>query len=155
MNQKHIVLTQLIEPVVTGLGYQLWGIEREGTGAKSVLRIYIDKQDESGIDVDDCQKVSQQVVGVLDVEDPIKGPYTLEVSSPGLDRLFFEYEQFQQFVGETIDIRLSQKLNGRKHVKGELLGLDANGLQMHDAHADAPLQIDFTAIDRARLVPNI
>lgn len=149
MYQQNRKLVELIEPVVNGLSYELWGVEYLMNGKYSILRIYIDHQD--GIDVDDCQKVSKQVVGVLDVEDPISGPYNLEVSSPGMDRLFFSAEQLQEYQGENVNIRLNRKHDGRRRVSGQINVVD-------DAHLEIicdeeNLQLPWDAIDMIRLVP--
>src|SRR5690606_23991390 len=76
---------QIVEPVVNAMGLQLWGVEYIGQGRHTLLRIYIDK--EGGINVEDCAEASHQISSILDVEDPIASEYTLEVSSPGLDRM--------------------------------------------------------------------
>ena len=80
-------LRRLLEPAVEGFGYELLGVQLLAQGHHSKLRVYIDS--EEGITVDDCARVSHQVSGVLEVEDPIPGQYTLEVSSPGMDRPLF------------------------------------------------------------------
>ena len=91
------VLTELIEPVIKAMGYHLWGIEYLGQGKHSVLRVYLDKA--GGVNIEDCALASRQISSLLDVEDPIKSEYTLEVSSPGLDRMLFSLEQFQEYAG--------------------------------------------------------
>lgn len=100
------------------LGYELWGIELLPDGKDSLLRVYIDH--EAGIKLEDCERVSRQVVGVLDVEDPIPGSYRLEVSSPGLDRPLFNLEQFGRFRGSRAQVQLRQKIRERRRIKGEI-----------------------------------
>ena len=90
MASKGQQIASMLRATVEALGYELWGVEYLSQGRHSVVRVYIDS--ENGINVDDCASVSEQVGGVLDVEDPIRGEYTLEVSSPGMDRLLFELE---------------------------------------------------------------
>ena len=153
MKRKNEVLYTLLEPVVTGLGYELWGIEMVGSGANSILRVYIDKATETGVDVDDCQKVSQQIVGVLDVEDPIKGQYALEVSSPGLDRIIFNEQQFQNFKGETIKLQLREKLEGRRRLKGLLKDVAEEAIDVEIEDESKIYTIAFNNIESARLVP--
>lgn len=115
-------LQQLLAPVVEALGYELVGVEFHPHTGNSLLRVYIDR--EGGIGVDDCQRVSHQVSGVLDVEDPITGHYTLEVSSPGLDRPLFEAGHFVRFAGRLVRIQLRTPLaSGRRNLSGRLLGL--------------------------------
>jgi ribosome maturation factor RimP len=139
----------LIEPVVSALGYELVGIEYLSQGRRSLLRIYIDHVD--GINVHDCERVSHQVSGVLDVEDVIHGQYSLEVSSPGLDRPLFTKEQFQRFIGSEVSIRLSIAQAGRKKFKGILRSIDDTNvfLQVDEEEICVP----FNAIEKANLVP--
>ncbi len=140
-------LTQLIEPVVAGLGYELVGIEFD-TRAR-VLRVYIDH--ESGILLDDCSRVSYQLSGVLDVEDPIPGKYQLEISSPGLDRPLYKRADFQRFLGSVARIHLRLPIENRRRIKGELAGIDGDDVLI-DAEGGR-LRIPFDTIEKARLVP--
>lgn len=112
------MIADLLRPAVEALGLQLWGIEHLVRGHSSLLRIYIDSAE--GISIDDCEKVSRQVSGILDVEDPLPGEYTLEVSSPGFDRPFFAFEQLSAFVGELVNLRLRTPIEGRRKFKGVL-----------------------------------
>jgi ribosome maturation factor RimP len=98
MKQAPEHLVNIIQPIVEGLGYECWGIEFNAHPQHGLLRVYIDKAE--GILIDDCSKVSHQLSGVLDVEDPIPGNYNLEVSSPGADRPFFKAQQFERFIGK-------------------------------------------------------
>ena len=139
----------LIEPTVENLGYELVGIEHVSQGRHSVLRIYIDHVD--GINVDDCASVSHQVSGVLDVEDPIKGNYSLEVSSPGLDRPLFTLEQFARFAGEQVQIRLHAPIEGRRKLNGVIKDIDGGYVEVEVDDKTYRLVLDD--IDTARLVP--
>jgi ribosome maturation factor RimP len=139
----------LIEPVISALGYELVGIEYLSQGRGSLLRIYIDHAD--GINVHDCERVSHQVSGVLDVEDVIRGQYTLEVSSPGLDRPLFTKEQFERFIGSDVSIRLSIAQEGRKKFKGVLRGIDDNNVLLFADEQE--FSLPFNAIEKANLVP--
>jgi len=149
MKQAPERLYVLIEPVVTALGFELWGLEFHGQPRHSLLRIYIDH--ENGITVDDCQSVSQQVAGVLDVEDPIKGDYTLEVSSPGMDRPIYTLEQFQRFVGQQVNVRVGRALQGRRKFKGPLRAVEGDDVVIEVDGAEVRVPMD--AIEQARLVP--
>jgi ribosome maturation factor RimP len=111
-------LRKLVEPVINALGCQLWGIEFLGQGRHTLLRIYLDKP--GGVDIEDCAEASRQISGILDVEDPISSEYTLEVSSPGLDRILFTPDQFRGFTGSTVKIRLSENFEGRRNFQGRL-----------------------------------
>jgi ribosome maturation factor RimP len=140
----------LIEPVVSALGYELVGIEYLSQGRRSLLRIFIDHVD--GINVHDCERVSHQVSGVLDVEDVIRGQYTLEVSSPGLDRPLFTKEQFERFIGSEVNVRLSVAQGGRKKFKGVLRSIDDTNVVLE--MDDQEIRLPFNAIEKANLVPN-
>jgi ribosome maturation factor RimP len=140
-------LTQLIEPIVAQLGYELVGIEFDGRSR--VLRVYIDSVE--GIVVDDCSRVSYQVSGMLDVEDPIPGQYQLEVSSPGLDRPLFTLSHFERFIGAIASIRLRMPVENRRRVKGRLVGVEGDDILVEED--TGTLRLPFGAIDRARLVP--
>lgn len=98
------------------------GIEYVSQGKHSVLRIYIDK--EGGILVEDCEAVSRQASAILDVEDPISSEYTLEVSSPGMDRPLFTLEQFASHAGEQVKIKLRSPFEGRRNFQGLLRGVE-------------------------------
>ena len=111
-------VAQMVSPTVEALGLQLWGIEHSSQGKYSVLRIFIER--DTGVTINDCEQVSRQVSAILDVEDPIAGEYTLEVSSPGTDRPLFTVEQFQQYCGEEVDIRMRSPIDGRRKFKGML-----------------------------------
>ena len=141
----------LLNPVVKGMGYEFVGAEFIAEGKRSVLRIYIDRND--GISVDDCERVSRQVSAVLDVEDPIPGQYVLEVSSPGLDRPLFTLAQFERFAGYAAKIRLRQPLQGRKNFTVVLRGVSDN--DVHFEVDGEPGHVDFDDIDQARLVPDL
>jgi len=141
-------LQQLLTPAVSALGYELLGIERIQSGRHCLLRVYIDQL--AGITVEDCEKVSHQVSGVLDVEDPIKGAYTLEVSSPGLDRPLFTRAHFERFIGHEIKLRLSKPLNNRRVFNGLLHSVvDDNIIMIVDG---ITYQLALANIDKANLV---
>ena len=148
MPRESVELRKLLEPAVTALGFQLVGVEFI-QGKNGLLRVYIDH--ENGITVDDCQAVSEQVSGVLDVEDPIKGNYTLEVSSPGMDRPIYTLAQFQRFVGQQVSVRVGRALQGRRKFKGPLRAVESDDLVIEVDGAEVRVPMD--AIEQARLVP--
>lgn len=141
-------LTRLVEPVVTGLGYELVGVEFDSH--QRTLRVYIDR--EAGVGVDDCSRVSHQLSGVLDVEDPIPGNYQLEISSPGMDRPLFTPEHFERFVGALVRIQVLRPVQGRRRFKGRLLALEA-GATVHLEEDGSRYAIPFESIEKARIVP--
>jgi len=149
MPRESAELRKLLEPAVTALGFELVGVEFVH-GKRGLLRVYIDSED--GVTVDDCQAVSHQVSGVLDVEDPIPGQYSLEISSPGLDRPLFHARDFERFAGHEVRLRLSVPVNGRRKFKGTLLGF--RGEQVVVQTEDEELMVSLDEIDQARLVPD-
>jgi len=142
-------LQSVIAPAVTALGYELVGVEFLPQGRHSLLRVYIDTPD--GVTVEDCERVSHQVSGMLDVEDPIRGAYTLEVSSPGLDRPLFTLEQFARYVGHEVKIRLHAPKEGRRKLKGTLTDVSDDGIRLEVDGAEVSLTL--AEIDKANLVP--
>ncbi len=115
----------------------------------SVLRVYIDRPE--GILIDDCEAVSRQVSGILDVEDPISGEYTLEVSSPGMDRPLFTLEQFAKHAGEQVKIRLRSPYEGRRNYQGILRGVEEQDVVVLVDDHEYLLPID--SIDKANIIP--
>ena len=109
-------IKQLLEPTISALGLELWGVEHLGSGRGSVLRIYIDSH--AGVDIDDCERASRQISALLDVEDPIAGEYTLEVSSPGLERPLFTREHYERYLGSEARLKLREPYQGRRRFKG-------------------------------------
>ncbi len=148
-NSKH--LTELLEPVVESLGCQLWGLEYHSAGKRrGILRLYIDKQD--GVGLSDCERVSRQVSSVLDVEDPIQGEYTLEVSTPGMDRPLYTIEQFAQFAGEQVKLKLRVPFEGRRLFAGLLTGTEEDEVKL--VVDDEEYLFPIESIDKANVVPN-
>jgi ribosome maturation factor RimP len=142
-------LTEMLRPSVEQVGKELLGIEFISAGQNSILRLFIDH--ENGIDVDDCAEVSRQVSAILDVEDPISSEYSLEVSSPGLDRPLFDLAHFEAVIGETVDVKLSIPLNGRRKFKGVLDAIENDTLVVIVDGQD--YELAYTNIDKANLVP--
>jgi ribosome maturation factor RimP len=142
-------IAELIRPTVEALGVELWGIDQIGQGRSSVLRVYIDKG-EDGITIDDCERVSRQISGILDVEEPIAGEYTLEVSSPGMDRPLFELAHFARFVGSVANVRLRAPLEGRRKFKGVIQRAEADSLCLMVDEKE--VSFPFSSVDKANLV---
>ena len=142
-------LKELLEPAIERLGYEVSDLEVQLSGKSGVVRIFIDHPD--GISLDDCEKVSQAVSALLDVEDPLPAHYNLEVSSPGLDRKLTKLEHFQRFKGETLKVQLRFPIAGRKRFRGRLLSSnDENIVVEVDGE---PHTLPLATIDTARLVP--
>ncbi|MEM5530698.1 ribosome maturation factor RimP [Gammaproteobacteria bacterium AS21] len=149
MSAKLNQLQQMLEPVAESMGFQLWGIEFVSQGKDSILRIYIDG--EEGVSVDDCALMSHQASGILDVEDTIPGVYTLEVSSPGLDRLLFKLEHYQAYIGAIVKIKLRMPFDGRRNFKGKLKGIEEDDVVVEVDNEEYLLPLDY--IDKAQIEP--
>ncbi|MFW5910267.1 MAG: ribosome maturation factor RimP [Thiohalospira sp.] len=149
MRQASEAIRAVVEPAVAGLGYECVGVEFTGS-KRRVLRVYIDAPE--GVGIDDCEQVSHQVSAALDVEDPIRGEYHLEVSSPGLDRPLFSAEQFQRFVGEEIRFRLVvPDEEGRRKFRGRLLAVEGEAIEVEVEGENR--RFDLDTVETARLVP--
>jgi ribosome maturation factor RimP len=150
MKQDPLQIGALLEPAVEALGYQLVGVEyRSGGPGGALLRVYIDS--ERGITVEDCERVSYQVSGLLDVNDPIAGHYTLEVSSPGLDRLLFRRADYERFAGSLVKLRMAVPREGRRKYQGRLLRVEERNVVVDQDGEEVALALD--QIEQARLVP--
>ncbi|MCX7097537.1 MAG: ribosome maturation factor RimP [Methylococcales bacterium] len=149
MKQAPEHLVNLIEPIVEGLGYECVGIDYNPHPKHGCLRIYIDS--ENGILVEDCTKVSHQISGVLDVEDPIPGYYQLEISSPGADRPFFKVSQFERFIGGQVTCSLFKAINGRKKITGHIVKVEGEVVTLQEG--EQFYEVPFSAMSKARLVP--
>lgn len=141
-------LEALARPVVDTLGYQLWGIELTGGGGRRLVRIYIDSPE--GVSIEACAVVSRHLSVLFDVEDPVPGAFNLEVSSPGLERPFFTFEQAAHAVGEAVEVQLREPLSGRKNFKGRLDAARDGELYLTvDGH---PAVLPWSLVKKARLV---
>lgn len=141
-------LTDLINGPVAALGFELVGVEYIRS-RHSTLRIYIDS--ENGITVDDCADVSHQVSAVLDVEDPITEAYTLEVSSPGLDRPLFTIEHYRQFIGEDASVTLRMAVQNRRKWSGKIKAVEGETITIEVDGKDEIFA--FGNIQKANLIP--
>ena len=143
-------LTTLLKPEVERLGYELVALEYAGAGQGSVLRLFIDSDD--GITLDDCERVSNEVSAVLDVEDPIPGEYNLEISSPGLDRPLTGQADFQRYAGERVRVRMEKGYVGRRRLTGLLQGVEGEDVVVEvdgEQH-----RVPLGRIEAARLAPD-
>ncbi len=169
LSNKTQALQDLIAPAVEACDVNLWGIEFLPQGKRSLLRIYIDKPvDENaapvvnedgeeeqgrGIGVQDCVRVTQQVGAILDVHDPISGEYSLEVSSPGWDRPFFQLEQLPAYIGQTIALRLISAVENRRKFQAKLVAVDLENETIQvEVEKQQVLEIDSHNIDKANLI---
>lgn len=156
MTDKADEIAALLSPTVESLGLELLGIEYLPAPGGAVLRVYIDvpEAESAGrsVGIDDCEAVSREISAQLDVEDPISGNYTLEVSSPGLERPLFGAAQFARFAGETAKATLKLPQDGRRRLQGAILRVEGNTIVF--GVDDAEFAVDAANIDKAKLVPD-
>ncbi|KGM57210.1 ribosome maturation protein RimP [Lysobacter arseniciresistens ZS79] len=162
MTDKATEISRLLAPTVESLGLELLGIEYLPAPGGAVVRLYIDVPAETAgegdgeepraVGIEDCEAVSREVSAQLDVEDPISGNYTLEVSSPGLDRPLFTLAHFQRFVGETAKVTLKLPQDGRRRLTGTIARIEGGDIVFLVDGAE--FTAAFDNIDKARLVPD-
>ncbi|MBF7688719.1 ribosome maturation factor RimP [Acinetobacter rathckeae] len=169
LSNKNQALQDLIAPAVAACNVELWGIEFLPQGKRSMLRIYIDRPDQvdqieapedentddkgRGIGVQDCVNVTKQVGAILDVHDPISGEYSLEVSSPGWDRPFFQLTQMPAYIGQQIALRLIAAVENRRKFQAKLVAVDLENETIQvEVEKQHVIEIDSQNIDKANLV---
>jgi ribosome maturation factor RimP len=140
-------LWSIIEPIVEADGLELVEIEFKFESGRWILRTYIDGP--TGINLDECEYISRQISAILDLKDPIDKAYTLEVSSPGINRVLRKESDFNRFAGSRVKIRTSTKLDGRRNFVGILKGVENNKVVL-DVDGNR-FEIDPDHIDKARL----
>lgn len=148
------VIEDLCRPVVEGMGFEWVGVEYHHNSQNAILRIYVDRP-EGGIAMDDVVAVTEQINPLLDVEDPISGMYTLEVSSPGLDRPLFTPAHYEKFVGREVKVTLKRALDRRRRFEGEIVKVEGENvfLKIREGKEWRDVMLEFANIDKARLVP--
>ena len=144
-------LNDLIKPAVEKMGYELTDIEIKTQDREQLVSIFIDTL--TGINIEDCEIVSRQISLLLDVENPISGKYTLEISSPGLDRKLTKLNHFKRFIGNELRIKLLRSMDGRRNFRGKLLAANKESIKVQVDDQLYKLPIDM--IEIARLVPLI
>ncbi len=161
MTDKAEDIARLLAPTVTSLGLELLGIEYLPASGGALVRLYIDVPQTEAADVgleqrhvgiEECESVSREVSAQLDVEDPITGNYTLEVSSPGIDRPLFGAAQFARFIGESAKVTLKLPQDGRRRLQGAILRVEGETIVFEVDKNE--FTVDAGNIDKARLVPD-
>jgi len=147
---KHDELAKLLSPMIASLGLECLGVEYSPYSGASLVRIFIDAPGRA-VDIEDCERVSREVSALLDVEDPIKGRYTLEVSSPGLDRPLFTPEQFARIIGHSAKISLNVPLDGRRRFQGPIKSVAGDRITVEQDGKD--VVIEHGNVLKANLVP--
>ena len=140
---------ELIADALKRMGYDLVQVRLQGT-VRPTLQVMVERRDGKAVAVDECADISRAVSALLDVEDPIPGPYALEVSSPGIDRPLVRAADFERFAGFEARIETSQPVSGRKRFRGRLMGTTPAGVRI--ALAEGEAEVPFARIHRAKLV---
>lgn len=156
MTDKATEIAQLLAPTVQALGLELLGVEYLPSPGGAVLRMYIDlpggEDAERRVGIEDCEAVSREVSAQLDVSDPISGNYTLEVSSPGVDRPLFSAPQFERFVGADAKVALKLPQDGRRRLQGAIQRVEGDTIVLVVDGAEFP--VAFANVEKARLAPD-
>lgn len=161
MTDKANEIAMLLAPTVQSLGLELLGVEYLPAAGSALLRLYIDVPAHAGeerlVGIEDCEAVSREVSAQMDVADPITSHYTLEVSSPGIERPLFTPAQFGRFIGEIAKVTLKLPQDGRRRLQGGIVRVDDNGIVFNvdgNAGVETELVVAIDNIEKARLVPD-
>jgi len=149
MKRLDPVLLDRLRALIAGMGCELLGCECLSLGRRTLLRIYIDRNE--GVTVDDCARVSRQVSAMFDVDNPVLGAYVLEVSSPGIDRPLFELAHFSSAIGKTVKVKLSTPHLDRRHYKGVLMSATEEWVHLL-LEEGVEVSIPYSAIEKANVV---
>lgn len=152
MQGKSGQIQELLAPTVASLGLELLGVEFVPSGHSALLRLYIDAPGRH-VGIEDCEAASREVSALLDVNDPIESEYTLEVSSPGIDRPLFTLAQFARYIGEQAKVSLRLPQEGRRRITGKILAAADGRVRLADEKGEVEVAMDN--IEKARLVPDL
>ena len=140
-------LTEAIKPIISAMGYEMWGLSISQQNNSLKLTLYIDS--EKGIKINDCEKVSHQVTHLLDTEKLCDSDYVLEVSSPGFDRVLITSEHFNKYINEEVKVRLKWLVNNRKNIKGLIENVTEDYVIINENNET--YKIKYESIENARL----
>jgi ribosome maturation factor RimP len=140
----------LLAPALDALGYAIVRVQLN-TGRRATLQIMAERRDGAAMSVDDCTQISRAASALLDVEDPISGPYDLEVSSPGIDRPLTRLQDFERFAGFEAKLETDRLLDGRRRFRGRILGV-AEGELIRVRDGEVEYAVPFDAVAKAKLV---
>ncbi len=147
-------LAEIISPMIEGLGFELVRVRLMG-GKEPILQVMADRP-AGGIEVDDCAQISTAISALLDVEDPILDAYTLEVSSPGIDRPLTRLKDFETFEGYDAKLETAEAIDGRRRFRGVLAGVEGNEVLINVSASgeggEMTLGLDFDWLSEAKLV---
>jgi len=151
MTVRAEALGSLIEPALEAMGYALVRVALVGGTSRPTLQVMAERKDGADMSVDDCADISEAVSAILDVEDPIAGAYTLEVSSPGIDRPLVKKADYERFAGFEAKLETAQPIDGRKRFRGRVLGTNDDAVRVRlDTGEEVNLPLD--GIAKAKLV---
>lgn len=153
MSGKATEISELLAPTIEALGLELLGVEYAPHRSGGVLRLYIDAPGRH-VGIEDCEAASREVSAVLDVEDPIDSAYTLEVSSPGIDRPLFNPAQFARFIGEQAKVNLRLPVDGRRRLQARIVRVEGDSIVLAPEEG-GELVVAHENIEKARLVPDL
>ncbi len=143
-------VTEIIEPVVATLGFELVHVEIAGGRRGMIVRVLIDKP--GGVTVEDCARASERIGGILDVEDPIPHRYVLEVCSPGIERGLYRRSDYERFAGQIVKIETWEQIEGRRHFTGELVGIAGDQVTLRERELKRDVLIPYAKIRKAHLM---
>lgn len=144
-------LEALITPSLEAMGYELVRVQMQGN-QRPTLQVMADRVDGAAMGIDDCTEISRALSALLDVEDPIAGAYTLEVSSPGVDRPLTRPKDFVRWAGHEVKLETAQPIEGRKRFRGRLDGLDAEGRVVLTLDEGSAVALPLAEVRGAKLV---
>lgn len=147
------ILQERLEKLISSMGCEFVGCEMLPKGRGFLFRIYIDR--ETGATVEDCSQVSRQVGAMLDAEEVFQDKYTLEVSSPGIDRPLFTLDDFRRFAGKRAKLRMTLPIEGRRQFQGILLRVDGDVIYLRMDESEQEIKLPFSGIEKANLVGDI
>lgn len=150
MDKAHDIAT-MVDETIAALGLELWGVDYAPRPNNSLVRLYIDHP-EREVTLEDCEAVSREVSALFDLNDPVRGQYTLEVSSPGLDRPFFRAGQLARYIGETVEATLHAPVNGRRRLQGPIASVDGERITLTVDGTE--FSFDFEQAAKIRLKPD-
>lgn len=149
MDQRQTTLEQIVQPTIEGLGYDLVRVVVSGRH-RPTIQIMAERRDGQGMTVEDCETISRALSAKLDVEDPIPDSYTLEVSSPGIDRPLVRARDYVRFVGHLAKIELKTPIDGQRRFSGKILGADDTSVRL--AAATGEVALPLAEVARAKLL---
>ena len=144
-------INSIIAPIIEFMGYELVGTKILAQGKTSMIRVYIDKTN-SGVNIEDCSKVGKKIKYLLEVEKIFNSSFTLEVSSPGVDRPLFFINHFKKFVGKEIKLKLNKKKNDKSNYVGTIESVDLSTEQFTLISDNQPIKFELNEINKANLI---